>query len=102
MDENQRERDAIKKELEGSGERPDRSVAITRRTFLHRSLLAGGGAAAFGWFPLLNTLDFTLGAAQPFKFAWVSDTHLYPKDVNTRFVDKATRAFKEVQAMNPP
>jgi len=103
MDENERERNAIKKELEGSGERPDRSMKITRRTFLHRSLLAGaGGAAAFGWFPLLNTLDLALGAAQPFKFAWVSDTHLYPKDVNTRFVDKATRAFKDVQAMDPP
>jgi Icc protein len=102
MDENERERSAMKQELEGSGERPDRSMGITRRTFLHRSLLAGGGAAAFGWFPLLNTLDFNLGAAQPFKFAWISDTHLYPKDVNTRFVEKATRAFKEVQAMNPP
>jgi 3',5'-cyclic-AMP phosphodiesterase len=102
MDENERERDAMKKELEGSGERPDRSMVITRRTFLHKTLLTAGSAAAYGWFPLVNTLDLTLGAAQPFKFAWVSDTHLYPRDVNTRFVDKATRAFKEVQAMNPP
>ncbi|TMA08735.1 MAG: metallophosphoesterase, partial [Deltaproteobacteria bacterium] len=32
----------------------------------------------------------------------ISDSHLLPKDVNTRFVDKAVRAMKEVQAMKPP
>jgi 3',5'-cyclic AMP phosphodiesterase CpdA len=37
-------------------------------------------------------------AAETFSFAWVSDTHLYPKTLNTRFVEKATRAFQEVQA----
>ena len=58
-------------------------------------------AATFGWFPLINTLDLTLGAQEAFKFAWISDTHLYPKDVNTRFVEKATRAVKEVKAMKP-
>jgi hypothetical protein len=103
MDENQRERDELRKELEGGGERPDRSLGVTRRVFLHRSLLAGtAGAATYGWFPLVNTLDLTLGAQAGFKFAWVSDTHLYPRDVNTRFVEKAVRAMKEVQAMGPP
>jgi 3',5'-cyclic AMP phosphodiesterase CpdA len=104
MDELSRELSEMRKELEGSGERPARGIGITRRMFLHRSLLggAGAGAATFGWFPLINTLDVTLGqAGQGFKFAWISDTHLYPKDVNTRFVDKATRAVKEVQAMKP-
>jgi hypothetical protein len=104
MDDIKKEQQEMRKELEGSGERPDRSIGITRRTFLHRSLLggAGAGAAAFGWFPLINTLDITLGqAGGGFRFAWISDTHLYPKDVNTRFVDKATRAVKEVQAMKP-
>jgi 3',5'-cyclic AMP phosphodiesterase CpdA len=104
MDEILKEQQEIRKELEGSGERPDRSIGLTRRTFLHRSLLggAGAGAATFGWFPLINTLDITLGQAGGFRFAWISDTHLYPKDVNTRFVEKATRAVKEVQAMKPP
>lgn len=79
-------------------------TTITRRTFLHRSLLYGGaGAATYGLFPLLNTIDIAFAqGGQAFKFAWVSDTHLYPKDVNTRFVEKAVRAFKEVQAMDPP
>ena len=51
--------------------------------------------------PADQYLDLTLGAQQGFKFAWISDNHLYPKDVNTRFVDKAVRAVKELQAMKP-
>src|SRR3546814_7949473 len=71
---------------------------------MHRSLMTAGvaSAATCGWFPLINTIDVAHGAEAPFKFAWVSDTHLYPKTVNTRFVDKATRAIKEIQAMDPP
>ena len=81
---------------------PTPAVQITRRTFIHRSVLAGAaGAATYGWFPLINTLDFAYGQQAPFRFAWVSDNHLYPKDVNTRFVEKTVRAFKEVQAMSP-
>jgi 3',5'-cyclic-AMP phosphodiesterase len=102
MDEVERERSELKQTLESSGEKPDRSLGITRRTFLHRSVLGGAGVAAYGWFPLINTLDLAVGAQASFRFAWVSDDHLYPKDVNTRFVDKTVRAFKEVQAMNPP
>ena len=100
-----RERSELQKALQVPGERPDRSLGITRRTFLHRSVAAAAGtagAATYGWFPLINVLDLAVGAQEPFKFAWVSDNHLYPKDVNTRFVDKAVRAFKEVQAMSPP
>jgi hypothetical protein len=101
-DEILKERREMHAVLEGDGERPGGSLGITRRTFLHKSVLTGaGGAAAYGWFPLINTLDITLGAQEPFKFAWISDSHLYPKDVNTRFVDKAVRAVKEVQAMKP-
>jgi hypothetical protein len=104
IDRLRREMDA---ELRKPGEHPDRSTDITRRTFLHKSFLTGtalgAGAAAYGWLPLVNTIDVAFGAqGQAFKFAWISDTHLYPKAVNTRFVDKAVRAFKEVQAMDPP
>jgi 3',5'-cyclic-AMP phosphodiesterase len=85
-------------------DRPDPGTTWTRRTFVHQALRTGiGGAAACGFLPLINTLDVAYAqTGQSFRFAWVSDTHLYPKDVNTRFVDKAVRAFKEVQAMNPP
>jgi Icc protein len=90
------------------GVKPDNKVSITRRIFLNRALLGGTAAAATwaGWLPRINTLDMAFaqeaGATQTFKFAWVSDTHLYPKEVNTRFVEKAVRAVQEVQAMDPP
>jgi hypothetical protein len=102
MDDLQRTRSEMHRELARPGERPAASIGLTRRTFLHRSLLTGAaaGAATYGWFPLINTIDVA-HAQGSFKFAWVSDTHLYPKTVNTRFVDKAVRAFKEVQAMSP-
>lgn len=89
--------------LRQPGELPDRTMAITRRMFIHKSLLAGAGAgvASSGWLPWLNTLDLAFGA-EAFKFVWISDSHLYPKAVNTRFVEKATRAVKEAQAMSPP
>ncbi|HEY0633852.1 MAG TPA: metallophosphoesterase, partial [Gammaproteobacteria bacterium] len=74
---------------------------ITRRTFLHRSLMLGAAGAASGFLPVLNTISLAFAAEEEFSFAWVSDTHLYPRSVNTRFVDKAVRAFKEVQAMSP-
>jgi hypothetical protein len=48
----------------------------------------------------MNLVD-SLGA-DGFRFAWLSDTHLYPKTVNTRFVEKAVRAVTEIKAMNPP
>ena len=103
MSDPEREWREAQRELNKPGDRPDASLKITRRTFLHKSLLAGAvtGAATYGWFPLINALDFAYGAQAPFSFAWISDTHLYPKDVNTRFVEKATRAVKEVQAMKP-
>ena len=97
-----RTRREIHATLNQPDERPAPAVQISRRTFVHRSVLAGAaGAATYGWFPLINTLDFAYGQQAPFRFAWVSDNHLYPKDVNTRFVEKTERAFKEVQAMSP-
>jgi len=75
---------------------------ITRRTFIHRSLIAGAvvGAASHGLFPLINAIDVAYGAEE-FSFAWISDTHLYPKALNTRFVDKAERAVNDVKEMKP-
>jgi 3',5'-cyclic-AMP phosphodiesterase len=103
MDFLERERREMDRMLRQPGARPDDALRIDRRTFIHKSILLGtaAGAASFGWFPLLNTLDVAYGA-ESFKFAWISDNHLYPKDVNTRFVEKAVRAVKEVQAMSPP
>ncbi len=82
---------------------PAGAAVVTRRIFLHRSLALGAaGAATYGLLPLLNLLDMAFAAeGQTFRFAWISDTHLYPKTVNTRFVDKTVRAIDEVKAMKP-
>lgn len=103
MSELERLRREMDKALRKPGAHPDRSVDITRRIFLHRSLLTGGAVAAgaFGWWPLINTIEFA-HAQEKFQFAWLSDTHLYPRDVNERFVEKTVRAVEEIQAMNPP
>ena len=102
------ELDKIRREmatvLQKPGDRPDPSLGLTKRTFIHKSCLFGAATVAetFAWWPLLNTMDVAYAAEEPFKFAWISDTHLYPKSVNTRFVEKCARAAKEVQAMSPP
>ncbi|WP_349607326.1 metallophosphoesterase [Cupriavidus sp. DF5525] len=100
----ERERRELHRTLTGPGDRPEGAAVWTRRTFLQQALLKGvAGAAACGFFPLLNTLDVAYGqTGQSFRFAWVSDTHLYPRELNSRFVEKTVRAFKEVQAMDPP
>jgi len=90
--------------LNAPGAKPDPSLRISRRTFLHKSLVTTGvtaGAATYGWWPLMNLVDLAWGQTA-FRFAWLSDTHLYPKTVNTRFVEKAVRAVTEIKAMNPP
>ena len=87
------------------GRRPDAATRISRRVFLHHSLWAGAaaGAASFGLLPLINTIDMAFAEeGQTFRFAWISDTHLLPEDVNTRFVEKTVRAVQEVKAMDPP
>ena len=98
------ERRELHRTLLADQARPAPGTTWTRRSFMHKALLKGGAtAAACGFFPLVNTLDVAYAqTGQSFRFAWVSDTHLYPKELNTRFVDKTVRAFKEVQAMNPP
>jgi 3',5'-cyclic-AMP phosphodiesterase len=104
MSELDRERRVIAATLQQPGVGPDPKLRITRRIFVHRSCVAGAATVAqtFGWWPLISTIDMAYAAEQPFKFAWISDTHLYPESVNTRFVEKVKRAAKEVQDMNPP
>jgi len=94
----------IDMEIRKPGDHPDRSLAITRRTFINKAILTGTavGAASVGWFPTINTVDLAFGQQAAFKFAWLSDTHLYPRNVNTRFVEKTVRAVREIKAMNPP
>jgi 3',5'-cyclic AMP phosphodiesterase CpdA len=88
-----------------NGKRPDPGTRIDRRIFLHRALWGGAavGAASYGLLPIINSVGMAFAAeAEPIRFAWISDTHLLPEDVNTRFVEKTKRAVQEVMAMDPP
>jgi len=98
----------MEKTLIVPGRKPPGNLAISRRVFINKALLGGTAATAAlaGWLPRINTFDFAYAQAgkptETFRFAWISDTHLLPKEVNTRFVEKAVRAVKEIQAMDPP
>lgn len=102
------ELDKIRREmatvLQKPGERPDPSLQLSRRSLIHKSCLLGAATVAetFAWWPMLNTMEVAHAAEAPFRFAWISDTHLYPKSVNTRYVDTTIRAVKEIQALDPP
>ena len=60
----ERERREVHAVLQQPGVRPDDSVQITRRTFVHRSLLFGAATVGqtFAWWPLLNTIDIAHAA----------------------------------------
>ncbi len=98
---NQMDKKLVSKAVPPEGD-PGRTNGITRRIFLRRSLAAGAvaGAAASGLFPFIQTIDVAFGA-EAFRFAWISDSHLYPKTLNTRFVEKVERAVNDVKAMKP-
>lgn len=104
----QKARREMRQVLWRPGVRPDNQVGISRRVLINRALLGGTAAAAAsaGWLPRINTIDMAYaqeaGPPETFRFAWISDTHLYPKEVNTRFVEKAVRAVNDVKAMDPP
>lgn len=70
---------------------------IGRRDFLRVSAAV---AAAAGLAPLISKVELAFGA-ETFTFAWISDSHLYPRDLNTRFVEKLVRAVDDVNAMEP-
>lgn len=78
---------------------------LDRRSFVKIAALAGGYAAARGLAPHSFQLVDVVGASaadQPaFRFAYISDTHLYERTLNERFVKAAMRAVEDVNALDP-
>lgn len=78
---------------------------LGRRDFMKVSLGAMGAAIASG--VSLNPHSFTPvkvahGAeGDGFSFAYISDSHLYKKELNDRFVRSLLRAVDDVNAMDP-
>lgn len=78
---------------------------LDRRTFFKLSTLSAGIAAAKGVlaphsFQLVEMANAAEGA-KPFTFAYISDTHLFEKKLNDRFVRAILRAVDDVNALDP-
>jgi 3',5'-cyclic AMP phosphodiesterase CpdA len=80
---------------------------LDRRSFIKVSLGALGAAMASGLsvtphsFTPVNVAQAKPGAGGGFTFAYISDSHLYEKNLNDRFVRALLRAVDDVNALDP-
>ncbi|HEX9725707.1 MAG TPA: metallophosphoesterase [Vicinamibacteria bacterium] len=81
---------------------------LDRRSFIKLSTAALGAVAAHGIIPPNSFQPVTLaygqtatGTGGSFRIAYISDSHLYEKDVNDRFVRALMRAVDDVNALDP-
>ncbi len=80
---------------------------LDRRSFLKVSAAAFGAAAGLGVTPhsfqpvTVAHAQPATGKVQPFRFAYISDSHLLERSLNDRFVNALMRAVDDVNAMNP-
>jgi 3',5'-cyclic AMP phosphodiesterase CpdA len=79
---------------------------LDRRTFLKVAAASAGAVLAKGLMPphsfQLVNVAYADPAAQPgWSFAYISDTHLYEKKLNERFVRAALKAVEDVNALSP-
>src|SRR5687768_13468950 len=85
-------------------ERALRGLAgLSRRGFLKASAAAAAAAAVHGVAPH-SFLPVDVAAAQGaggFRFAYISDSHLYEEKINDRFVRGLLRAVDDVNRMSP-
>jgi 3',5'-cyclic-AMP phosphodiesterase len=78
---------------------------LDRRAFLKVSLAAAGAVAAQG---IVSPHSFqpvrvanAQGKGESFRFAYISDSHLYERKINERFINALLRAVDDVNALNP-
>lgn len=80
---------------------------LDRRGFLKVSLAAAAAAAANGVrfhprsFQPISVADAATSKIEPFTFAYVSDSHLYERELNDRFVNALLRAVDDVNHLDP-
>ena len=77
---------------------------LNRRDFLKVSAAAVAAAAANGvsFHPTsFQPVTIAHAATEPFTFAYISDSHLYRKDLNDRFVRSLLRAVDDVNHLDP-
>lgn len=81
--------------------------SLDRRSFMKVSAAAMGAVMAKGLLPPHSFQPVTVKAQGPgaskqgFTFAYISDSHLYERDLNDRFVNQLLRAVDDINAMDP-
>ncbi len=103
-----------RKEIERTlRERDDRSEHLLRslcncdrRTFLKVSGYFAGMAATAGIvqphsFQLVNVARAATDSKPPFRFAYISDTHLYARGMDHRFAESCLKAVADMNALDP-
>ena len=82
--------------------------SLDRRSFLKVAAAAFGAVAGQGlvsphsFQPVsIARADTPAGKVPPFRFAYISDSHLYARGVNDRFINAIMRAVDDVNAMDP-
>lgn len=80
--------------------------SLDRRSFVKVSAAAFGAAAAQGLLPPHSFQPVTVAHAAPgpqpkFTFAYISDSHLYERKLNDRFINQLMRAVDDVNGMDP-
>jgi 3',5'-cyclic-AMP phosphodiesterase len=81
---------------------------LDRRSFMKVTaaamgvVLAKGLSTPFSFLPLnVEQAEASTGKVNSFRFAYISDSHLYEKDVNDRFVRSLLRAVDDVNNLDP-
>lgn len=78
---------------------------LDRRSFLRLSSAALGaalGSGAFGFPHSFQPISVAHAAIEePFRIAYISDSHLYEKELNDRFVRQLLRAVDDVNRLDP-
>jgi 3',5'-cyclic AMP phosphodiesterase CpdA len=66
------------------------------------AVLAKGLSTPFSFLPLkIDQAEASTGKVKSFRFAYISDSHIYEKDVNYRFVRSLLRAVDDVNSLDP-
>ena len=98
-------KDRFEKYLEDRDAYFGRVSRLGRRDFLKAAGLVAAGAAATGKIlpHSFQPVDVVRADApeKSFRFAYISDSHLYEKSLNERFVRAILKAVDDVNAMSP-
>jgi len=80
---------------------------LDRRTFMKVSLAAAAAVAGkglahpFSFMPIDVAYGATTDGKQEFRIAYISDSHLYDRKLNDRFVRQLLRAVDDVNGLDP-